>query len=210
MTYNPNVDSGFCKTKSWVQVPSAVFTAIDQSTEYDDAQGSLRTARNYAQMVYQVNATPISGTISVDSVGIDDSGIVQLSGDQLKVFDGQVLTELEQVNTKLDNLSAFVVNDFGSVQLSGDMLKVFDGQVLTQVEQVNTKLDSILVSDTYSRIVEVLGTDTYIAHAQIGSLSTDSVWRVQKLDTNGSRMWANSGLFTSSAASPMSALTFSY
>jgi hypothetical protein len=134
MTYNPQIDSGFCKTKSWVQVPSAVFTAIEQSTEYDNSSHPDRSRRNYAQMVYNV----------------------------------------------------------------GD-------------SDPSTGAGSVTVSELYSRIVEVIGTDTYIAHAPVGSLSTDAVWRVQKIDTNGSRMWADGNInFDNVASSPLSALTFSY
>lgn len=104
MTYNPNIDSGYNELKSWVQVPSAVFTSIPQSSELDQAQYPERTARNYAQMVYQVNSLPVSGVVSVDAVGINGDGDVALSGDQLKVFDGETLSKLTQIETKLDNV----------------------------------------------------------------------------------------------------------
>lgn len=171
MTYNPNIDSGFATTKNWVQVPSAVFASIDQSTELDNSDEPERSARNYARLVYQVNATPISGDISISSVGLNADGTVQLSGDQLKVFDGTLVTEIQQVNAKLNN---------------------------------------IVVSEIYSRIVQTFGTDTYIAHAPIGSLSSDAVWRVQKIDVDGSRQWADSASFTQSCSADLSGLVYTY
>lgn len=171
MTYNPNIDSGMCKTKSWVQVPSGVYASIDQSTELDNAQGQDRRPRVYAQMVYQVNSTPISGDISISSVGLNADGTVQLSGDQLKVFDGELLAKVNELYTSVNN---------------------------------------ILISEEYSRIVQTWGTDTYIAHAPVGSLSADAVWRVQKIDTNGSKQWAGGALFTQSCSADLSGLTFAY
>ena len=35
------------------------------------------------------------------------------------------------------------------------------------------------------------GTDTYVAEATPGALTGNSVWRVQKIDTNGNVTWAD-------------------
>lgn len=123
MTYNPNVDSGYCDLKSWVQVPSAIFISIDQSTEHDDTQGAQRTARNYAQMVYTVNpSTIISGII-----GIDGSGTVGVSGDMLKVIDTQAIDKLSNIETSLDSL---VNNRYSKiVKVSGDYTYVMDASI---------------------------------------------------------------------------------
>ena len=73
-----------------------------------------------------------------------------------------------------------------------------------------TASKSVIVSETYSRIVQTFGTDVYIAHAPIGSLSGDAVWRVQKIESSGSRLWAGGGEFTQSCSADLSGLTFAY
>jgi hypothetical protein len=83
------------------------------------------------------------------------------------------------------------------------------------VHQVNsTSLSGTVTteptSEVYSRIVQTRSTDTYIAHAPVGSLSGDSVWRVQKIDTDGSRLWADGGLFSQAASGELSGLTYAF
>lgn len=134
MTYNPNIDSGFCEVKSWVQIPSAVFIAIDQSNEHDDAQYPQRTARNYAQMVYNVNPSTISlsgASISINSVGLDDSGTVKLSGDQLKVYDQQAIDKLYDLETAINNISVSVTQSNYSkiVKTNGNYMYVMDASI---------------------------------------------------------------------------------
>lgn len=65
-------------------------------------------------------------------------------------------------------------------------------------------------TDEYSRLVEVFGTDTYIAQAVPGTVVTDALWRVQKIDTNGTKTWADGGAFSQVVSGDLSGLTFSY
>jgi len=73
----------------YMQVPWAVVSAMVEGDE-----SKPLTEQRFAQLVYSVNPSQlnISGaTINVDSVGIDNSGDVKLSGDQLKTFDKSVV-----------------------------------------------------------------------------------------------------------------------
>jgi len=134
--------------------------------------------RKYAQLTYQVNATPveITGGLSatITSVGLNADGIVQLSGDQLKTFDQESADRLLNVQGSIDSLS---------------------GQ---------------LIQDNYSRVIQSRGSDTYIAHAPPGTLAATSGWRVQKLDTDGSKSWADTALFTQPADIELSGLVYAY
>ena len=86
---------------------------------------------------------------------------------------------------------------------SGHNLWVSDSAVLQAL--VNLQLEN-----EYSRIIQSdLSGNTYIAHAENGTLASDPGWRAQKLDVNGSRSWANSGLFAS-VATDLSGLIYSY
>ena len=128
MTYNPNIDSGYNELKSWVQVPSAVFVDIDQSNEFDHTKYPERTARNYAQMVYTVNPVEISlSGVTISSVGLNGDGDVALSGDQLKVFDGETLSKLNEIETKLSNIQ---VSRFSKiVKAQGNYTYVMDSTI---------------------------------------------------------------------------------
>ena len=69
---------------------------------------------------------------------------------------------------------------------------------------------SLLAQQTYSRIVQTdaFG-NTYIAHAEPGSLSGDPDWRAQRIDSTGSRMWADNANF-SQIAVELSGLSYTY
>lgn len=58
-----------------------------------------------------------------------------------------------------------------------------------------------LVNDTYSRIIKTVSGNTYIMHAPPGSLSGNAVWRMQKIDAEGSRFWADGNINFDNAAS---------
>ncbi len=70
-------------------------------------------------------------------------------------------------------------------------------------------LRELQIAEAYSRIIATSGTDTYIAVAPPGSSQSASVWRVCKIDGNGSRSWASSGAFNQSATD-LPALTYAY
>lgn len=45
--------------------------------------------------------------------------------------------------------------------------------------------------DEYARNVVTVGTDTYYAYAEAGSSDSAAVWRAFKVDTNGTKTWAD-------------------
>jgi len=101
----------------------------------------------------------------------------------------------------------------GTVKLSGDQLKTFDQSAVDGLALVQSSVDSLtgqLIQDNYSRIIQSRASDTYIAHAAPGTLAATSGWRVQKIDTNGSKSWADTALFTQPANIELSGLVFAY
>ena len=98
------------------------------------------------------------------------------------------------------------INADGSLNVSSSD-GVLSGQLANIVTYTKTQSD-INIS---SRIIETYGTDTYIALAPAGSETSASVWQVQKIDTDGSRQWADGDTnFDNAASSDLSGLTFSY
>ena len=177
MSYDSR-QNGAANYNSWMHIPSGDYAAIEQGANNENLK-----QRNYAQLVYQVNPTPIniSGDVIVDSVGLDDSGTVKVSGDQLKVFDQSTVDELRELNNQI-----------------------------TELQSTVTTLTSQIVNTDYSRIIQEYGEDTYIAHAPVGTTIDTSGWRVQKIDEFGSKSWAGGGDFNQPANVPLSALTYSY
>lgn len=64
--------------------------------------------------------------------------------------------------------------------------------------------------DEYSRKITVDGTDTYIAHAVNGTLEADAKWRCQKIDSAGTRTWADGNTDFDNIATDLTALSYSY
>ena len=157
--------SGRAQYNSWMHINP---DAISDITEGPDSQ-ELKD-RRYAQLVYTVNPSnlTISGDCNISgSMGLNDSGMVKLSGDQLKVFDKTLIDELSNYR-------------------------------------------DLLIQDNYSRIIQERGTDTYIAHAPPGTSTSSSSWRVQKITTEGNRLWADNAKFTQPANIELSGLSYSY
>ena len=134
MAYKSNSDSGYAHSKCWMQIPSGTHDSITEGSEAAEI-----SARNYAFLTYQVNASPItiSGDVLVDAVGIDDSGTVKLSGDQLKVFDQEAI---EAIN----NLSFSTPNYSKIIEVTGDFTYVMQavigsgtsGEAIWQVKRI--------------------------------------------------------------------------
>jgi len=61
----------------------------------------------------------------------------------------------------------------------------------------------------YSREVQIDGTDTYIAHAVTGTALAAAKWRAQKIDADGTRLFADGGAF-SQVGTDLTALTYAY
>jgi hypothetical protein len=89
MPYNVNRDSGMAERQNKMQLTPSDVIALTGI----EGDGGTTKDKRFAELVYQVNTAPItiSGDVVVDSVGIDDSGTVKLSGDQLKTFDQGVV-----------------------------------------------------------------------------------------------------------------------
>lgn len=166
MSYNSK-QNGAANYNSWMHLTSGQLSGISEGPDNENFK-----TRRYAQLVYQVNKTPINvtGTVEVDTIGIDETGTVKVSGDQLKVFDQESINLLNNVYTEL------------------------------QVANIEA---------TYSRVIQEVGTDTYMAHAPAGTSISASGWRAQKIDNDGNRQWASSGQFNQPAIT-LSALTYNY
>lgn len=65
-----------------------------------------------------------------------------------------------------------------------------------------------VVDTLYSRLVQKSGDDTYIMQAPPGSLTSDPVWRIQKIDVNGSRYWADGNTNFDNVADDYATLTY--
>jgi len=63
--------------------------------------------------------------------------------------------------------------------------------------------------DGYARKVTVDGTDTYIGHAVPGTAQATAAWRCQKIDTNGTRTWADGDTLFDNVATDLTALSYS-
>lgn len=177
--YNP-AKHGRAEYGHYMQIPNDELSNI---IEGDDSIALLQ--QRFALLTYQVNSTPvqISGGLSanVTSVGLDANGTVQLSGDQLKVFDQLLIN-------KVTDLQNIVVGLQSSVDV----------------------LSSQLIQNNYSRIIQERGTDIYFAHAEPGTSEATSAWRVQKVDDYGNRQWADNGNFSQPANIELSALVYTY
>ena len=114
MPYNSR-KMGVAQYNSFVQLPSSFVPSVSAFEGPDSHSYTLSglSPVRYAELVYQVNAMPvtISGDVQVDSVGIDDSGTVQVSGDQLKVFDQEAIDAARQLIMLGDNYSQIVKVD---------------------------------------------------------------------------------------------------
>lgn len=66
-----------------------------------------------------------------------------------------------------------------------------------------------LVLDNYARKVTVDGTDTYIAWALPGTLQAAAEWRACKIDTDGTRTWADGNGDFDNVATDLTALSYS-
>ena len=84
MPYDPT-KHGRADYGKFMQIPESSLSAIIE----EDSTESYDPNARYAIYTYNVAPTTLnlSGDIAIDSVGIDGTGLVKISGDQLKVFD---------------------------------------------------------------------------------------------------------------------------
>lgn len=102
----------------------------------------------------------------------------------------------------------YMVNSSGGPGGTTDLTPVTEA-VTAQTNTLMTALQEMIIDAQYSRVVQTVGTDTYVGQAVRGSTLASAVWRVQKIDSTGSRTWAGSGAFNQ-VATTMSGLTFAY
>jgi hypothetical protein len=145
--YNVNRESGFAPRQSWMRLnttDTAEVTGQEQTCDIN----STPADRRYAQLVYSVNSTPvvISGGVSanITSVGLDDSGMVGVSGDTLKVSD-------EAVVNAIDNISISETVYSQIIRVSGDYTYVMksspgagtSGDAVWQIQRVESVGDNV-------------------------------------------------------------------
>lgn len=129
-------------------------------------------------------------------------------GSWMQVPDATTITEGTDAIALKDQRFAQLVYMVNSSGGSTDLTSVTDA-VTAQTTTLMTALQEMIIESQYSRVVQTVGTDTYVGHAQRGSALASSVWRVQKIDSTGSRTWAGSGAFNQ-VATVMANLTFAY
>jgi len=114
---------------------------------------------------------------------------VQLSGAVFDIGDVGIVDPITQQETIVD---------------SGGNLHVYDNSLETAINNLSSKLN--IVSN--SKIISANGGFTYIADAIPGSLSGSSVWRIKRIDANGTTTWADGNANFDNAATDFAALTF--
>jgi len=99
MPYNSNrpTKHGSAEYNSYMQLVSGDFDDIPQGDDTLDGRNEY-----FARLVYQVN----SSTSSLSGAfGIDDSGTVGVSGENLMVIDLEANSTLDEILVKLDNVN---------------------------------------------------------------------------------------------------------
>jgi len=185
MGYDPS-KHGKANYGKFMQLPASDISGIVEGPNSE----SYDTSARYAQLIYQVNPSPLiisGGVISVDSVGLDDTGTIKKQGDQLKTYDEGAISGLANVVAAINSssLSGDVVGLGGSgdVKLSGDALKVFDEAVVNAVNNITVPAP---VAANYSQIVRVSGDFTYIMKSTIGGgTSGDAIWQMKRIESSG-------------------------
>ena len=146
---------------------------------------------------FQLNTTQIAALTAQEGLDADS---FNTAGNKAKYG---ILTY--QVNAAPINLS-------GDINVDGTITgydRVNEAQV-DSGHNLWVKDQAMLVNFNYSRIIQKdVNGNTYIAHAEIGSLSGDPVWRAQKIDAAGSRMWADNANFTQTA-NVLSGLSYNF
>lgn len=187
MAYVP-AKHGKAEYGSWMQLPNAIATALPSIEGTDDIDFR---EQKFANLVYVVNPTDIGG-------GSGGGGITDL--------------QIAQITNAISNQTTAITSDIDNapiIEAIGDQTTTVDSAITTQTNALTPGLTELIIDNTYSRIIQTIGTDTYIAQAPRGSTQSASVWRVQKIDANGSRSWAGTGTFNQPANS-VETLTYNY
>ena len=205
MPYNVNRDSGFAERQSWVQVDDTTVPTLTG----DEGTTTNNKDKRFASLVYTVNPSDINisgAEINVDAVGLNDSGTVKLSGDQLKVFDQGVIDAINNQTTTVE-LSSVGLDDSGIVKVSGDQLKVFDQGVIDAINNQTTtvELSAVGINDsgdvgvTPSGQLEVYDSETIAKLIELNI--RDNYSRIIEEDTSGNVYFAHAPIGTSRATS---------
>ncbi len=126
MSYNSQ-KHGKAEYNKYMQIPESITSGVIEGLN----SGSMLPDTRYAMYTYQVNSTPVSlsGATLAGVVGLDGSGDVKLSGDQLKVFDQETINQLIELNKEYSqlirvsgNYTYVMKTDPGQGTLSGDPL----------------------------------------------------------------------------------------
>ena len=137
MSYNVNKESGYASRQSWMQLNNS------DVVEVSGQEGSNNTGiydRKYAQLTYQVNATPvsISGGLSatITSVGLSDAGTVKLSGDALKVSDQAVVDAVNNITVTTSDYSQLIRVDGSSTYIMKATPGAISGSANWQIQRI--------------------------------------------------------------------------
>jgi hypothetical protein len=146
---------------------------------------------------FQLNTTQIAALTAQEGLDADSFDV---AGNKAKY--GMCVYQVNQVPINLS----------GDVNVDGTITG-YDHINEAQVDSGHNlwvKDQAMLINFNYSRIIQKdANGNTYIAHAEIGSLSGDPVWRAQKIDAAGSRMWADDAAFTQ-IADVLSGLSYNF
>lgn len=165
---------------SWMQIDKDLADAIT-SIEGADASNYTLKEQKFANLVYVVNSADMGG-------GSGSGGITDL--------------QIAQLTTAISNQTTAITNDIDNTPV----VNALD----TQTNALSPGLTELYIENTYSRVIQTDGTDTYIGQAERGHQLTDLVWRVQKIDVNGSRSWAGTGIFDQPADNMAGLTNYNY
>jgi hypothetical protein len=190
------------------QLTSAISTQTTSlSGKIDDVNSQLITLDSDLTSAISAQTTTLSGKIDSTNTALAtlDTDIKATT----TAVDAQTTTlsgKIDSTNTALATLDADVKATTTAVStLDSNMASA----ITSQTSSLSPSLTELLIDNTYSRIIQTISTDTYIAQAPRGSSTSASVWRVQKIDVNGSRSWAGTGIFNQPADN-VASLSYAY
>ena len=136
MSYDSK-QNGAANYNSWMHLNDTDFVEVtgQEGTDSQDFRD-----RKYAQLTYQVNATPvsISGVLSatIASVGLSDAGTVKLSGDALKVSDQAAVDAINNISISETNYSQIIRVNSSSTYIMKATPGSTSGAALWQVQRI--------------------------------------------------------------------------
>ena len=171
-------------------------------------------------MPYNVNRD--SGFAERQSwIQINDSTIPTLTGSEGNTNiskDKRFASLVYSVNPSQLNISGATIEidkvglkSSDEVGVTSGNLNVYDVGVIEALQDLHNRIINLEIDKNYSIIIEEdISGNVYFAQAPIGTSVTANNWRIQKLDSQGSRSWAANGTFSLPATSPLSGHIFNY